>query len=305
MVGDVARVVLAVAAPLLLAPLVGCLLLDGLAGPHRRRHGRALSLAGAVLAAVVLVLDDLALLHSSTGIASGAAVVAVLACWVGVVFLAVLLHPLVCRLRSRAVVPEVVVVLGSKLTREGQVPPVLACRLDRAAALWRGACDEGREVTVVVSGSAVAGRPVSEAAAMATYLVAHGLPAGCLLLEGRATTTDENLLLSSRLVVARSGGRRASEQRGPDRGGRGVGRRGDGAPPRLAVVTSTFHTFRTARAAARLHVPARVWAAPTPWSLVPAASLRELGILLRERLPVQLAGCATLALAAVLTITWG
>lgn len=289
-VDDAARLVLAVAAPVLLAPLAGCLLLDGVSGPRGRRHGRALSLASGLAAVAVVAAVVVALLHAGVAWASAAAVLAVVASWVGGLFLAVLAHPVVCSARHRRRAPDVVVVLGTKLGPGGRVPTLLAHRLDRATAIWRAACERGRTIPLVVTGGAVAGSPTSEAGAMARYLTSHAVPADCVLVEDRATTTDENLLLAAELIAARvpaatSGGR--------------------AAPLEVAVVTNTFHTFRTARTATRLHVPARVHGAPTPWHVLPAASLRELGVLLGGRRPAHVAGCGLLAAAAVLAVVLG
>ncbi|HET7304407.1 MAG TPA: YdcF family protein [Segeticoccus sp.] len=285
MVDDVARLVLAVAAPLLLSPLVACLLLDALAGGRHRRQQRTRSLLGAGSSVAALALLVAALLLGGRALAGVAGAVAAAAVWVGAVFLTVLAHPWTAARRRADELADVVVVLGTKLGPGGRVPPLLAHRLERAVALWRAVDGPARGVPLVVTGAAVPGSHTSEAAAMARHLVAQGVPSGCVLVEDHATTTEENLRLGSRLASERA---TASGS----------------AAPRVAVVTNTFHTFRTARTAARLHLRCRVRAAPTPWDLLPAASVRELSILLGERLPVHVLVGAVLAALAVLATTW-
>lgn len=83
---------------------------------------------------------------------------------------------------------ETAIVLGAAVI--GDAPsPVFAARLDHAAALYR----EGRAARVLVTGGRSPEDILSEAAAGAAYLQAHGVPDPAILREERSRTTRENL----------------------------------------------------------------------------------------------------------------
>jgi uncharacterized SAM-binding protein YcdF (DUF218 family) len=168
---------------------------------------------------------------------------------------------------------DAVVVLGTTLAQDGAVPPLLASRLDRADALYRTAARGGHPPVVVVSGGAAPGDPSTEASAMAAYLRRRGVPAERVLLEDRSTTTQENLRFSAALLAAR------------------------GPAPRVLVVTSDYHTWRTAALARRGGLHLQVVGAPTPHGLLRRAVLREAALVLGQQDWARAA--AGVALAAV------
>ncbi|SDQ05950.1 YdcF family protein [Quadrisphaera sp. DSM 44207] len=165
-----------------------------------------------------------------------------------------------------------VVVLGSTL-QDGAVPPVLASRLQRAAAVYREAAAAGRPPLVVASGGGDGA--TSEASAMAAALVGLGVPVERLVLEEVSTTTRENLAESAALLARRAGA------------------------PRAVVVTSDFHVWRTAALARRAGLRAQVLGAPTPARSLPRALLRESALVLgSQRWSVAAAGAPLAATAA-------
>ncbi|WP_256794034.1 YdcF family protein [Terrabacter sp. Ter38] len=155
------------------------------------------------------------------------------------------------RHRARAE-PAAVVVLGSGLVG-GTVPQLLAHRLDAAAEAWRAERDRGHECLLVPSGGQGDDEPMSEGVAMTAYLMAHGIPQASVATEDRATTTEENLLLSREILRSR-----------------GIG---DAGP--LRVVTSNYHVGRAALLTRRLGIDADVTGGPTAWYFVPSAFMRE------------------------------
>ncbi|MFD0634695.1 YdcF family protein [Catenulispora yoronensis] len=144
--------------------------------------------------------------------------------------------------RPEAGSADFVVVLGSTLTSDGQVPPMLAARLDKAhetaAALRDGA--ETRPV-LLVSGGKTRRDAVAEAGPMAGYLVAAGEKAEELLLEDQSLTTKDNLRLAGRLMAEA---------------------RPDGY--RCVIVTSDYHCPRVAILARCGRLPATVVGATAP-----------------------------------------
>ena len=101
---------------------------------------------------------------------------------------------------------------------------------------------------------------------MGEYLVEHGIPAGAVLPETRAATTEQNLRFSQDLLRAH----------GPDRDGQ------------LLVVTNGYHVPRTALLSRRLGINADVIGAPTARYFVPSAFIREFMAVLRMHLQLQI-----------------
>lgn len=181
---------------------------------------------------------------------------------------------------------DAIVVLGSTLSDDGGVPPLLASRLDRAGALYRAAAAGGRPPLVVASGGLAPGDAVPEASAMAAGLRGRGVPSSRLLLEDRSTTTQENLRRTAELLAGR------------------------GRDLRVLVVTSDYHAWRTASLARREGLQVQVAGAATPPALRRAGVLREARLVLGQQDWARAAACLALAAVARLAATrrpgpWG
>ncbi|MEV8324249.1 MULTISPECIES: YdcF family protein [unclassified Kitasatospora] len=152
--------------------------------------------------------------------------------------------------RPAPVGADYLVVLGAALDGCEPAPP-LAARLD--AALERFAAEEaaGHAPLLLVTGGKGPHEECTEAAAMARYLTARGVPADRIRREERAVNTVENLRFSAALMAAERPGYRCT------------------------VVTSGFHTARTALAARRAGAPGRVVGADGLLAHGPYALLRE------------------------------
>ncbi|MGW0181648.1 YdcF family protein [Nocardia sp. NPDC003345] len=148
---------------------------------------------------------------------------------------------------------DAVIVLGCGLHRN-KVTPLLAARLDRALRVYRAETARGRSPLVVTSGGKGGDEAVSEADAMAAYLITAGLAEPVIVRERESRNTEENLRNSLRLLTET-----------------GL----DPAAMRVTVVTSNFHVLRAAALTRRLGVDARVVGARTARYFVPASFLRE------------------------------
>ena len=99
---------------------------------------------------------------------------------------------------------------------------------------------------VIVSGGMGPGESVTEAEAMRDWLTAHGISEDRILLEDRATSTQENLSFSFALIRER----------------------GDEPDGKVAIVSSAYHLYR-AKSMARLQgVEAAGVAAPWGYPMV-------------------------------------
>ncbi len=149
---------------------------------------------------------------------------------------------------------DAVIVLGCAV--EGMEPSEqLRCRLDTALEYHR----QNPSASIIVTGGQGSDENDTEAAVMARYLIAGGVPEEQILLEDRATSTKENFEYSAEIL----------EEQLP-------------AGSSVCFITSDFHIFRSGRLAkqAGIHGAAHLHA-PTPAGRVPANLFREPIVLLK------------------------
>ncbi|NUL45728.1 DUF218 domain-containing protein [Cellulosimicrobium funkei] len=217
-----------------------------------RREGRSLGnllsmLAG--LALLVLPVAAFLLVATLHPVGIGAAALAFfVSAQVGLSFVTFLVFTVLYARREPRPGADAVVVLGSGLIK-GKVPPLLASRLDRGRQAWQPG------MPLIPSGGQGPDEPRPEAAAMADYLVDHGVPPELVLPEERSRTTEENLRFSREIA--------------------------DGAlppgtrPGHLLVATNEYHAPRAALLSQRIGVDADVVGGDTAGYYVPSAYLRE------------------------------
>jgi uncharacterized SAM-binding protein YcdF (DUF218 family) len=148
---------------------------------------------------------------------------------------------------------DFVVVLGSGLKGGGEVPPLLASRLDRGRTVYEAIAAHKRDPVLIVSGGKGSDEKVSEASAMADYLISHGFPGDRVEREDQSRSTEENLTYSKAIM----------ERTKPDYS--------------CVIVTSNFHVFRAAMIARRTGVNGQVTGARTAGYYWPTATIREFG----------------------------
>ncbi|MGC4191056.1 MAG: YdcF family protein [Thermomicrobiales bacterium] len=152
---------------------------------------------------------------------------------------------------------DAVIVLGAGL-RNGRVTPLLRSRLDRGIEVFARSRQAGRTTILVPSGGKGADEPVSEAAAMAAYLVEQGIAPDAIVAEDRSRTTWENVRFSKALLDER------------------------GMSGRAAVATNNFHAFRAAMLMRKARLKGYATGSPTASYFWPAATIREFLAVLRD-----------------------
>ncbi len=155
-----------------------------------------------------------------------------------------------------------IVALGCGLMPDGTATPLLKTRLDAAIRAYEAG---GRQAKIIVSGGQGPNEVVSEARAMANYLLEQGVPESSILLEDASTTTEENLRYSLAIINERGGAEK------------------------FTIATSDYHCLRAAMFARKLKMNVRCVGGHTPAFFYPAAFFREyIALISRNRYAVAL-----------------
>lgn len=142
---------------------------------------------------------------------------------------------------------DVVIVLGAGL--RGEKPTrVLRNRLDTAIDYLK----QNPKTVAIVSGGKGEGEHISEAQAMARYLLEAGIPQERCILEDQSTSTKENFQFSGEIITQLFGSEAS-----------------------IVFVTTDFHIYRAGRVAARQGIEAAGIAAPDSWYVALNNHLRE------------------------------
>lgn len=103
-------------------------------------------------------------------------------------------HPSCSRLEPA----DAIVVLGARVGPGGQPSPPLRARAERAAELWNA----GLAPTVIPTGGLGVYQP-TEARAMADVMLSRGVDPGAIVLENRATSTEESAYFTEEIAAKR------------------------------------------------------------------------------------------------------
>ena len=142
---------------------------------------------------------------------------------------------------------DALIVLGAAVHGD-RVTWVLSNRLDTAYDY----AVQHPKTTLVVSGGQGDGESVTEASAMAGYLIRKGVDPSRILQEDKATSTAENFAFSKAII---------DEKLGPDAS--------------IGFVTTRFHVYRASRVAQKGGISARGLGAPDVWYIALNNFLRE------------------------------
>lgn len=139
---------------------------------------------------------------------------------------------------------DYIIVLGAGVIGT-RVTPLLAARINRGIELLR----DNPGAVLIMSGGQGPGEDIAEGEAMAGYAEQKGVSAGKIIVEGESRSTEENLLLSRKLM--------------------------DKENPRVIVVTTAYHVFRALLLARQQKMKCVGFGAKTKWYFTLNALLRE------------------------------
>ncbi|MDR0591579.1 MAG: YdcF family protein [Candidatus Nomurabacteria bacterium] len=174
-------------------------------------------------------------------------IISVVLMYVPAMLAAVLLYAFVYAALPKTKHPNYIIVHGAGL-RGDKVTPLLAGRCNRAIKLFNAG---GGEAVIITSGGQGADELVPEALAMKNYLVENGVPKNKIIMEGKSTTTAENLEFSKRIIEKHTKHYSA------------------------IVVTSNYHVLRTVILARSVGLNAQGVGSHTKLYYLPAAFIRE------------------------------
>lgn len=139
---------------------------------------------------------------------------------------------------------DVAIVLGGGIAcghnEEARPKEVLRRRLDKAVQYHI----ENPKAKIIVTGGNEKGECETEAAVMKKYLIERNVPEKLILLEDRATSTEENFRFSREIMQKNN-------------------------LAYATVITSRSHMYRAMKTAQRVGVPAKQLASSEPWYLWP------------------------------------
>lgn len=146
---------------------------------------------------------------------------------------------------------DAVIVLGKGLDGD-KVPVNLAKRLDKAIEYH----EKNPRALIVVSGGKGNEEKLSEAQAMADYLISRGIAENSIIKEDKSTTTYENFIFSTDILKQKLGDNYS-----------------------VAFISNSFHIWRAEKLAKELGISATHLGAGIQWSTVPANYLREISVI--------------------------
>ncbi|MGD0605262.1 MAG: YdcF family protein [Streptosporangiaceae bacterium] len=251
--------------------VAGYLVANGITMARREsfRPGNLLALAAGLAIFGLLGLMILTLLARSRDLTVFSTIAALLSGYVTFLLVSYIIYAFVYSRITGLRRADFVVVLGSGLARGDRVPPLLASRLERGRHVYQTLVGRGKTRPVlIVSGGKGSDEQISEAEAMARYLIERGVPADHVLREDQSSTTEENLTFSQAIMERSRPGYRC------------------------IVVTSNYHVFRTAMLARRLGVNGQVTGSRTAGYYWPTAMLREFAAVFLSYKVVNFGICA-------------
>lgn len=147
---------------------------------------------------------------------------------------------------------DFVIVLGSKIRKDGTLTPLLKSRVDRAIKFAKEQKDNsGKDILFVTSGGKGDDEVISEAEAMRNYLIQNGIDSKNIIIENKSTSTAQNMQYSKEKID-------------------NINKEG-----KIIFSTTNYHVFRSGVIANEKGIDCEGIGSPTKWYFYVNALLRE------------------------------
>ena len=147
---------------------------------------------------------------------------------------------------------DYIIILGSKIRKDGTLTPLLRGRVDRAIKFAKEQKKiSNKEIIYVPSGGKGNDEMISEAEAMKNYLIEKGISKDAILIENESTSTVENMRFSRDVIRKR------------------------GQSPKIAYSTTDYHVFRSGIIASKEGIDCEGMGSKTKWYFYTNALIRE------------------------------
>lgn len=147
---------------------------------------------------------------------------------------------------------DFIIILGSKIRKDGSLTPLLKGRVDRAIAFAKNQKNEtNKDIIYVPSGGQGADEVISEAEAIKNYLTENGINPENILVENKSTSTSENMKFSKEKInsIKKDG--------------------------KIAYSTTNYHVFRSGVIANNEGIDCEGMGSNTKWYFYTNALIRE------------------------------
>lgn len=224
-----------------------------------RREGRSIANSMSLLLGIIILIGELAwivpILNGSVyfikkDIFGVILFIGVSIFYISCIILSFVAYNLFIQYIPRSIHFDYVIIHGCGLLDGHRVSPLLASRLDKAIDIYN---KSDAKPILIPSGGRGSDETLTEAEAMAQYLIEHGIPETNIYKEDRSTTTMENLANCKAYIMGRGGVKRY----------------------RTALVSSNYHVYRCLLYAEKLGMKCIGVGAKVAWYYWPSALLRE------------------------------
>ena len=181
-------------------------------------------------------------------IALPAAPISISIIYISMSFLIFMIYTLFLQIMPRKKDFDYIIIHGSGLIDGNKVSKLLSDRIDKALEVYR---KDPTPPILIPSGGQGGNETVSEARAMADYILSKGIPEGNICIEDKSTTTYENLTNSKAIIEAKQGEKYT------------------------ALVTSNYHVYRALRYCKKIGLKCTGIGSHVAFYYWPSALIRE------------------------------
>ena len=180
-------------------------------------------------------------------------------------FYTLIIATLYCNIKASKHIPEYnkdfVIILGSKINRDGTLPPLLKGRCDKAIEFGKKQYENNKKKIVYIpSGGKGKDEVISEAEAMKKYLLDNGIKENQIIIENKSTSTIENMRFSKNIIDSVNN------------------------DAKISFSTTNYHVFRSGVIACEQGIDCEGIGSKTKWYFYTNALIREfIANLVQER----------------------